>query len=209
MRITTPSERKITWFAKKRLTTKDKLILKAILAERDGRRCMICKREEVTVMLLTVDHLDGNTRNNELSNLQLAHATCNASAYQQTIKRALVGVVAENERDKTGIVPLSLNMNDKTELTKQLVDYGSGSIEMQVNNITEISFRNWLMAFIKSNSTILKKTAINAGAEETGCNPVTTRRYLDKLTSDKGPLEEYKNQFRQTSIRSKGTVSNE
>lgn len=33
-----------------------------------------------------------------------------------------------------------------------------------------------------------KKEAVNEGAEYCGCSPLTTKRYLDKLTSNSGAL---------------------
>ena len=61
---------------------------------------------------------------------------------------------------------------------------------MQANFLFEMDFRNWLLNVIKENGFLIKKQAINAGAEVCGCNPTTAAKYLAKLTSFVGPLME-------------------
>jgi hypothetical protein len=63
---------------------------------------------------------------------------------------------------------------------------------MQLNTIAEPRFRAWIVGELQKKVLLVKKDAINAGAEFVGCSPQTTARYLDKLTSSQGPLMEKK-----------------
>jgi hypothetical protein len=80
--------------------------------------------------------------------------------------------------------------NTATRIVKEQVDYTLGSPEMKANSFFENSFRKWILAEINSNQAIVKKDAINAGAELVGCSTMTIGRYLDKLLSIVGPLQE-------------------
>ena len=61
---------------------------------------------------------------------------------------------------------------------------------MQANLIYELPFRLWLMNKVTTQGSYDRNTAINEGAEVVGCSPLTTARYLLKLTSPSGPLAE-------------------
>lgn len=64
---------------------------------------------------------------------------------------------------------------------------------MQANEWYEPHYRNWLVAYLRVYGWIPKREAIAAGAEEVGCSIQAARRYLEKMTSLKGPCYEYKN----------------
>ena len=70
------------------------------------------------------------------------------------------------------------------------VDYSDGSPEMQVNNLCKRAFTDWLIELLNRRGQWPKKDVINAGAHISGCNPQTSRRYLDALTSSVGPFKE-------------------
>ncbi len=52
----------------------------------------------------------------------------------------------------------------------------------------ESEFREWLVKTIKQNGFYPYKEAINSGAELFDCSPLTTKKYVDKLISNNGPL---------------------
>jgi len=70
------------------------------------------------------------------------------------------------------------------------IDFESGSPEMHANGLYEDKARSWLVDLVAAHGEVLKRDAINAGAEFVGCSPMTIRRYIDKLTSLFGPLVE-------------------
>lgn len=63
---------------------------------------------------------------------------------------------------------------------------------MQANYLFEVDYRSWLLSFVIEHGFITKREAVNAGAEVVGCNPTTSSKYLSKLTSLAGPLNEAK-----------------
>ena len=91
---------------------------------------------------------------------------------------------------------------DATAELKKRIDYSNGSAEMQVSE-AEIDFRDFIRERVKLLIEYSKKEAINSGAERTGANPQTTRRWLAKLVSDEGEYEEVKNEQKQKVIRMK------
>jgi hypothetical protein len=61
---------------------------------------------------------------------------------------------------------------------------------MQANLLYEVKFRRWLMRKVTTEGGYDRTTAIAEGAELVGCSPLTTARYITKLTSPSGPLME-------------------
>lgn len=51
----------------------------SILKERDAGACLLCGKIPTRSRDLTIDHLDGNTRNNRLDNLHLLCRSCNTA----------------------------------------------------------------------------------------------------------------------------------
>ena len=82
--------------------------------------------------------------------------------------------------------PGSANMRAR----RGAIDFESGSPEMHANGLYEDKARSWLVELVAARGDVLKRDAINAGAEFVGCSPMTIRRYIDKLTSLVGPLRE-------------------
>jgi len=82
--------------------------------------------------------------------------------------------------------PGSANMRAR----RGAIDFESGSPEMHANGLYEDKARSWLVDLVAAHGEVLKRDAINAGAEFVGCSPMTIRRYIDKLTSLFGPLVE-------------------
>lgn len=90
-------------------------------------------------------------------------------------------------RDKDRIPPSA------TDLLRQTVDYSNGSAEMKVNAETEAPYRAKLWELIGYGSgSISKDRAIYGLAELMGCSPQATRDYYNKMKSEDGPLEEFK-----------------
>jgi len=98
------------------------------LLRKDGDRCGICHKKGDE---LEIDHLDLDTRNNDLSNLRLAHHSCNARRLR----------FRADEREKK-------RLHVQIVRPREDVDYQRGSPEMQVNDLSEEWFRNLVSAWI-------------------------------------------------------------
>ena len=159
------------------------------LVLRDGESCAICHaiptaQNPTTQNTLDIDHIDGNPNNNHPDNLRLLCRQCNvALSNQRRSSDALPSAKCVRER-KEG--------QPATRIAREDAHYRNGSPEMQANLIYEVAFRRWLMARVTTQGSYDYTTAINEGAEITGCSPQTTTRYLAKLTSPAGPLTEIK-----------------
>ena len=145
------------------------------LALRDGDYCQICQRSPTTPFGLDIDHLDCTKSHNEPENLRLLCRSCNVALENRSRPRPK----CPRERE-----------NPKTRVHKQAIPYHEGSPEMQANALFEVRYRHWLQDFIAASGFITKREAVNAGAEVVGCNPTTAAKYLAKLTSLAGPLQE-------------------
>ena len=156
------------------------------IAERDGEYCIACFVEKgikrgPPVIKLQIDHADNNPRNWSPTNLHLLCQTHNLKKRTLTTaehKRLMEKLSAENESMRA-----RENLNTPTTMAKEMVDYKSGSPEMQANSIFEQNWLDFMHDWIKSNGSIPKEEAINGGALVAGCNPSTTARYLAKYTS--------------------------
>jgi hypothetical protein len=85
-----------------------------------------------------------------------------------------------------------------TRIARSDADYREGSPEMQANLLYEVPFRQWLMHKVTTEGSYDRNTAIAEGAELVGCSPLTTARYITKLTSPAGPLTEIKDALSHT-----------
>lgn len=101
-----------------------------ICLKRDGDKCAICGKKGDE---LELDHLDLDPRNNDPSNLRLAHHSCNA--------RRLRGHAFEHEREK-------IRAHSQKVRPREEVDYQRGSPEMQVNDLSEETFVNLVSMWI-------------------------------------------------------------
>ncbi|MBM3156460.1 MAG: HNH endonuclease [Chloroflexi bacterium] len=162
----------------RRWATQTRYWVYRFLVLRDGESCQECGKSPTTRNGLDIDHIDGNSHNNEESNLRLLHRECN--------------VARENRRRPRRPSVQGERENPRTRVLKQAIPYHEGSAEMQANFLFEVDYRIWLLQFVSQFGFITKKEAINAGAETVGCNPTTSAKYLAKLTSLAGPLMEKK-----------------
>jgi hypothetical protein len=87
-----------------------------------------------------------------------------------------------------------------TEGAKLAVDFTKGSPELQLNGLYDGPYEYWLLEYIRTHGFISAKEAVNAGAQVVGCNPITSKRYLDKLTSIAGPLMLTRDMLRHTVV---------
>ncbi len=89
---------------------------------------------------------------------------------------------------------------NKTNKIKNIIDCSDASAEIQINEIAEMHYRNWLIAIIKKRKIYPRKEAINSGAEICDISPQTARRYYNKLVSEFGPLRQYKDDFKRWQV---------
>lgn len=148
------------------------------LVIRDGEKCQDCGLIPTTQNSLDIDHLDGNQLNGDPDNLQLLCRSCNVAKENKSRPSS-----AKRERERTEGKPA-------TRVAKEDAGYRQGSPEMKANLLYEVSFRRWIMSKVRELGGYPKKEATNEGAELFGCSPLTTQRYLAKLTSPAGSLDE-------------------
>jgi len=163
------------------------------LVLRDGEHCAICKKNPTTRNGLDIDHIDGDKNNYDPLNLQLLCRHCNVVKENKSRLHEIsyLGPSDRGERERE-------EGNPSTRLVKEAVDYKGGSVEMQASFLFELDYREWVLLQVKGRGALLKKEAVFAGAELVGCSPTTTSKYLAKLTSAAGPLQEYKDKLGDT-----------
>jgi len=111
---------------------------------------------------LVIDHRDNNDPSNDLSNLQILCRACN---------------YLKNPRRPLDNVSECLN-DDETELQK--------------SQRTEPFFRKFVMHELNELNEVPELELINSGSEDVGISPVTAKRYLNKMCSDRGILQRIK-----------------
>ncbi|MCJ7654945.1 MAG: HNH endonuclease [Dehalococcoidia bacterium] len=160
---------------------------------RDGEQCRLCRKIPTTRNGLDIDHIDGDKNNYAPTNLRLLCRSCNVMLGNKSRlhKKTSLGPSDRRERERE-------EGNPSTRLVKEAVDYKGGSVEMQASFLFELDYREWVLAQVKRGGALLKKEAIFAGAELVGCSPTTTSKYLAKLTSAAGPLEECRDKLGDT-----------
>jgi len=171
------------------------------LCLRDGERCIICRVRQRPKTKLEIDHIDGDITNSDPDNLCLLCKKHNCEMRGKKSaehKRIIHGYRLQNEREREigSAIPA-------TQFTKEIVDYQSGSTEMQANSLFETKFREWIIGKVVAMGEFLKGDAVYSGAEEVGCSPLTTKRYVQKLTSSSGVFYETNNAFGQVVLRLK------
>ncbi len=135
-----------------------------VLFERDGRRCR-WTGVELDEDTACIDHIDNNNSNNELENLQLLSHSAN------TLKNGR-GVGKFSAKRKRTL--------DDVGVRRRV------SAELERNKESEPKFRLWVLEQVKKHKGIGGQDAIYGGAEVSGCNPETARRYLKKMASSAG-----------------------
>jgi hypothetical protein len=155
------------------------------------------RRAEKGEITLEVDHLNEDKSDNRPENLQLLCKTCNVTKQNR----------ARSNRPSDLSVCVRERMRAEgcsgTRVAKAVVNYGSGSAEMQAAQMYELPFRRWLMGILRSTDFVGKEDAIYSGAEITGASITTVDRYLKKLTSSAGPLKEARDSMGGTVIMMK------
>lgn len=167
-------------------------IIYSFLAARDGEYCLMCGPEKQHKKL-DIDHMDGDRNNWSPSNLHLLCRKHNLKLRSVSAKQHAATIRAysaknERERERKYSFP-------GTKMIRDLVDYRQGSPEMQANSYYELEYRNWVLEELTRLGTMRLEDAVYGGAEVVGCSPVTTRRYLKKLTSVIGILQEGKDGY--------------
>jgi len=164
----------------RRYSLNTRLWVYRFLVTRDGEFCQQCGKS--APLKLEIDHIDGNPANDKPSNLRLLCKRCNIQ-----LRNRQCSYSANYEREREII-----EGKTATRIAKEDADYRQGSPEMKANLLFEVTYRRWLLGEINTQGGIDKKEAINSGAELVGCSPLTTRRYLEKLTCSAGCLKEDK-----------------
>ena len=191
-----------------------KLIYK-FLVDRDGEQCIGClyhydEFRGPPGTPLEIDHADGDIHNSEPSNLHLLCTTCNLSLRGKSSEehRTLISlysayVVRVREGEKTGVRPLVLklekrkknkNTGDSTAYAREIVDYMSGSPEMQANNVYEVKARNIVLETLRRYEVFDYNQLRDGTAELVGCSVISVDRYFRKLFSAAGPCRKYKDE---------------
>ena len=171
------------------------------LCLRDGERCIICRVRPKPGTKLEIDHIDGNISNNDQDNLCLLCKKHNCEMRGKKPvehKRIIHSYRLQNEREKE-----SNSAIPATQFTREIVDYHSGSAEMQANTLFEPKFRGWIIDKVIAEGEVLKDDALNSGAEVVGCSVQAAKGYLKKMTSSSGILYEAINTFGQVVLRLK------
>ena len=131
---------------------------------------------------LDIDHIDGNPNNDHPDNLRLLCRRCNVATSNRLHPRRNYSSDLREREKREG--------RPATRIARQDANYRDGSPEMQANLLYEVPFRRWLMRKVTTEGSYDRTTAIAEGAELVGCSPLTTARYVTKLTSPSGPLME-------------------
>ncbi len=186
-------DRKFCFGYGERLTKKQRRRACEFLIWRDGSKCQICEKEDLPdVYRCAVDHINGNKRDHRAVNMRRASHSCNnGNAFYQKQANSNTDTAYTapvRERKKTG----RSAPRDATETLHKAVNYQDGPVESQINDNCELDFRDWERAYINAHGSILRREAINSGAEKFGCSTMATRRYQDKLDSDAGPFRKLK-----------------
>ncbi len=176
----------------RRLGEKSRLWCYRFLVIRDGERCAYCGASPATrnngngSLVLEINHIDQDPWNWLPENLNLACKGCNLGQRNRASCAPRGDSAAKERTLSEGCV--------STRVARTAVDYShpEAPVTMQANFLFEVDFRTWLLQLIKDEKCHSKLDAINAGAERFGCSQLTTARYVAKLTSSAGPLQERK-----------------
>jgi len=174
----------------KRFQSKQYQFIFKFIAARDGEHCIHCKSTGTKRHPLEIDHMDADITNADPENLHILCKKCNLEKRGLTTREQIKMIksdcaVNERERERE-------RGSQGTGIVRTMVDYSGGSKEMQANDYYEMQYRDWVLITVKKHGMISKSDAIHGGAEIVGCSSVTTARYLQKMTSIAGILEESK-----------------
>ena len=174
-----------------RFQTNERTWVYRYLCLRDGEHCLKCGKKPPRYAL-QIDHADENPQNNDAQNLSLLCESCNQLMRKMrgsNHRRSILNYRAKNERERERGRE-GEKSGRATEVNKRVFDYASGSVEMKLSGVLEPKYREWIIAYLNAYGSIRRKEAMNGGAEAVGMSPTTASRYLDKLMSDMGILDE-------------------
>ena len=141
------------------------MLIPHIEAKQGGKFCVLCGKTKEQLMndgksgQIDIDHIDNNNNHNELENLQFLCHSCNTKKKHPSIE----------EPQQRVMTP-----------------------EMVMGRSFEKRFRRWVngLLLIPENNGVLEYNfLVNSGAEHIECSPETIKRYLKKMTSEKGMFE--------------------
>jgi len=158
------------------------------LVLRDGERCARCYEIPTTPNTLDIDHIDDDHWNNHPENLRLLCRACNVTLENK--RRVLPTPQNDPPSDKCVGERQRAQGQPSTQVVRGAVDFSQGEPTMQANFLYELDFRRWVLSQVQEKGYVPKLDTIAAGAEVVGCSPATSARYLLKLTSSVGPLQE-------------------
>ena len=188
-----------------RFQANTKLWVYRFLVLRDGEQCARCYEKPTakngnSSSGLDIHHQDGNPFNNEPDNLALYCRACNNKARSNGHQPYSATCEREREEGKAS-----------TRVTREALNFRSPDTPttMQANFLYELDFRRWLLQAIQDKGFISKQDAINGGAEIVGCSPLTSSRYVAKLTSSAGVLNEVRDMLGETVLTWKPGVKPE
>jgi len=163
------------------------------LVERDGEQCARCyakagvQNDNTVPLKLEIDHVDGDPFNHTPDNLRLLCKDCNIRLRNHPELSHSPKNVCVSERElKEG--------NASTRIVRQAVGYShpDSPVTMQANFLFEVDARAWVLEKVAEKGFYPKQDAITGMAELVGCSVATSTRYLMKLTSPVGCLQEVK-----------------
>jgi len=181
-----------------RLQIKQHELAYSFIKARDGEYCLQCRVHPLLGKPLQIDHADNDPMNWDPNNVHLLCQAHNLEMRGKTVqehKELIEFYSARNERERERD-----RGTEATSRVKDLVDFRNASPEMKANSYYENQYRDWLLTEIKEKKAVTKDDAINSGAEVIGSSPLSTTRYLKKMTSSAGVLKEIKDAMGNTMI---------
>ncbi len=134
---------------------------------------------------LEIDHVDGNRKNDDPSNLVLACKTCNVTRGNQNRPSPSdrLNMCVCNERE---------DAFKRKKVIKQMVNYGNEDTPAttQLNYFFETDFKQYVINRVYKEVTVAKDDLALAGSQRVGCSVSAARNYLGQLLSSIGPLRE-------------------
>ena len=196
----------------KRLTEREKGLVRLFVADRDGRQCQekkcgkLPENMDPPVQWHALDHKNENAYDHDPDNFQFlctSHNTAKQNRHRARLRGDSDGAASAarngGPHDRTPGDPLiSLSPptpNERRHARREAIGYQDGTPEMRANEFYWSAFREWVWATLPKHGGYLSKPdAKNAGAMATGASTKTIETYLDKLCSFEGPFEWTKNE---------------
>lgn len=194
----------------RRMSPRDRLHLLERVIMRDGDICLLCR--QMPCRDKTLDHVNGNKRDDRLENLALLCRACNTAEGNRARRGArlltleslpiYVARAAETVATRKGqnslpdqsgarVTSVRVSESERSGVDRR----GWGSTEETANLIMEPTYRLWLFRWVKERGFIGREDAIDAGAEYLDqavgrASQQTIERYFRKVISSAGWLVE-------------------